>query len=442
MYDAQINVVISNEPLYDKINQLKAEIITLNQTIASLNEQIASKDIQINELTSQVSNLTTQVESLTSQVASLTTENAELRAVVEPLREQVATLTEQVSTLTAQVSTLTDENAQLTSQISELQASVQSLNEQVTNLNTQISNMNTAINTINGETVQNPIEYLADTKSQILTALQSKGSSATSSTTFRNYANEIINIPSYPPEETTLLLHLDSNNGLSDSSSYHRPILTYGTGTPTIVTTESKFGNGSLYLDGTCGLYINQTDFYPFQTPEWTFECFFKPIGWVTTSTYAFFGNRYIYNSGTSYSFDCYQRFIYWPQYTVFNFTHENITSPTSTSMKSYEFTASMPTEEWHHLAVVRNSLDANYFEQYYLDGIALPVNTYNAPYMYNSLRNISIFHNLPSVMSLMCFNAQTEFNRFTPCYVNEIRFSSVCRYTSSFTPPTEPFSV
>lgn len=407
MSNNNITITISNQPLMDKITQLQQEISTLEETITSLNAQIADLNQQVEQK----------------------------QATIDSLNLQISQLQEQVSQLDAQVTALTLENSQLTQQVGQLQASVQSLNEQITGMINQI-------NTINGETVENPVEYLAQTKSDILTALQSKGSSATSSTPFRNYANEIINIPSYPPEETTLLLHLDVDHGLNDSSSYHRPILTCGTGTPTIVTTESKFGNGSLYLDGTCGLYINQTNFYPFQTPEWTFECFFKPISWNTSTQYAFFGNRYIYHSGTSYEYDCSHRFMYYSQYEVFSFLHENISSTSTPLTKSYEFRASMPSEQWHHLAVVRNSLDPNYSEQYYLDGVALPVNTSAAPSMYNNQRDISIFHNMPAVMGLMCYNAQTEFNRFIPCYVNEIRFSSVCRYTTNFTPSTEPFSV
>ena len=409
-----IKVVIND------INRLTQTIAQLQSEIEDLNEQIATKDITISQLTTQVQTLNTEITTLETQIT-------QLNSTIETQAQTISTLQAQITDLDSQITTL---NNQITS-----------LNAQITSLNQQIASYDLQINQINGETVSDPLTYLATTKSLILSALQNKGSSATSSTTFREYATEITKIPSFPPAETTLLLHLDSDNNLNDSSIYHRPILTCGTGTPTIVTTESKFGNGSLYLDGTCGLYVNQTNFYPFQMPEWTFECFFKPISWNTSTQYAFFGNRYTYHSGTSYEYDCWHRFIYYSPYEVFSFQHENISSTSTPLIKSYEFRASMPSEQWHHLAVVRNSLDPNYSEQYYLDGVALSVNTTAVPSMYNSQRDISIFHNIPAAMGLMCYNAQTEFNRFTPCYVNEIRFSSVCRYSTNFTPPTEPFS-
>ena len=408
-----IKVVIND------VNRLTQTIAQLQSEIEDLNEQITTKNTIITQLTAQVETLNTEITTLETQIT-------QLNSTIETQAQTISTLQAQITDLDSQITTL---NNQITS-----------LNAQITSLNQQIASYDLQINQINGETVSDPLTYLATTKSLILSALQNKGSSATISTPFRNYATEITNLPSFPPAETTLLLHLDSDNNLNDSSVYHRPILTCGTGTPTIVTTESKFGNGSLYLDGTCGLYVNQTDFYPFQMPEWTFECFFKPVNWTSTNNYYFFGNRYVYNSNTPEAFDCAHRLFYIFDNNQLVFGHENYANVSSQDPKLDYFVMTSPSSTWHHIAITRNSNATSYNEICYLDGIALTVNNNNS-HIYNSIRNMSVFHNIPSTLGLMCYYNQIDFIRFTPCYVNEIRFSSVCRYTSDFTPPTQPFT-
>lgn len=401
-YDAEINVVISNEPLYDKINQLKAQIATLNQTIASLNEQIASKDIQISELTSQVSNLTSQVESLTAQVASLTTENAELRAVVEPLREQVATLTEQVSALTAQVSTLTAENTQLTTQVSELQASVQTLTQTVNTLVTKL-------NTINGEDVQNPADYLLETKAQILTAIQNKGSSATSSTTFRNYANEVSLLNPKGDIHTKLLLRFSDANSYGDVSMYNVPVTFSNSFTRS--SSIKKFGDYSAEISNSSYLHINR-----FEIPVWKYTVEF----WIYM-TDIFTTNGYClgYQSNSTISTSSFYIKMLGPYNDTTKLVYRVNNNYDHPIPKS-----SLTLNEWHHVAYTRND---NYWYTF-LDGVRLSVqNSSNLP---------------PAVWTGVDFYLGRDLMQQKTAYIDEFRISDICRYTDTFTPPTEPFSV
>ncbi len=399
-YDAEINVVISNEPLYDKINQLKAQIATLNQTIASLNEQIASKDIQISELTSQVSNLTSQVESLTAQVASLTTENAELRAVVEPLREQVATLTEQVSTLTAQVSTLTAENTQLTTQVSELQASVQTLTQTVNTLVTKL-------NTINGEDVQNPADYLLETKAQILTAIQNKGSSATSSTTFRNYANEVSLLNPKGDIHTKLLLRFSDANSYGDVSMYNVPVTFSNNFTRS--SSIKKFGDYSAVISNSSYLNISR-----FEIPVWKYTIEF----WIYMSD-IFTSNGYC----LGYQYSIISTSIY---YIKLFGPYSNTSKLTYRVNNVYEHNIDkslFTLNTWHHVAYTRNN---NYWYTF-LDGIKLEA------------QNSSNLN--PAIWTGIDFYLGRDLMQQKTAYIDEFRISDICRYTDTFTPPTEPFA-
>ena len=407
-----ITVTISNQPLMDKITQLQQEINTLEETITSLNAQIA-------DLNQQVEQKQATIDSLNLQISQL--------------QEQVSQLDAQVTTLTEQVQTLTLENSQLTQQIGQLQASVQSLNEQITGMINQI-------NTINGETVESPIEYLAQTKSDILAALQNKGSSATSSTTFRNYANIISHFNVLPDgdEHTTLLLHLDSNNQLKDSSIYKRPISTYGA--PIIDTTQAgKFGHGCLSLDGNSCLFVNQNDYIPFPA-GFTIEFFIKEgAEWTYNGVYTLFYHTTSVSSksGTTYypTFGMKRGYAY-STTNITVFFGSGASTPTSlVSTSSQTFT---------HIALVQNPEDPSWYVRVYVNGSF--VNWYG-----NNPQNVPINGRYYVPVTQPHFPLYL-FGRYSissatcveccPCYVNELRISDICRYNENFTPPTEPFTI
>ena len=416
-----ITVTISNQPLMDKITQLQQEISTLEETITSLNSQIA-------DLNQQVEQKQATIDSLNLQISQL--------------QEQVSQLDAQVTALTEQVQTLTLENSQLTQQIGQLQASVQSLNEQITGMINQI-------NAINGETVENPIEYLAQTKSDILTALQNKGSSATSNTTFREYANIISHFNILPDgdEHTLLLMHLDETNQLKDSSIYNRPIIPCGTGIPIITTNTSKFGNGSLHLDGSYGFYVNQTDFFPLSSSGWTVEFFYRPISWIqSTASFTFMANVLQDTIGST-TITRYQRFsaMYTSYRRVIACSYLDFDKTSSSQpVQPYTNENYFQGDSWHHLAWVKNPYDTTYLTRIYHNGTFVTWLNGESSYCRIKDYNFVPFEQIPAFVYFFCRYAVTssQLTDFAVCYANELRISDVCRYTSDFTPPTEPFSV
>lgn len=392
MYDAEINVQITNQPLWDKIIYLQSEVTRLQALVDSQTATIA-------ELTSQVETLSAQVTSLSAQVDSLTIENTALTAQVASLTQSVETLTQGLTTMTAKV------------------------------------------NQANGEEVQNPADYLLDTKSQILTALQNKGSSATTSTTFREYANIISHFNVLPDgdEHTTLLLHLDGEHQLTDSSIYRRPIATYGT--PVIEPHGGKFGTGYVSLDGTSCFYVNQTNYYPFES-GYTIEFFLEAhndwaySGWYTLySQVGQVGTQEIYPwiwCQTAYSYSSTRFRVGWWSFTGSSTTYADSNSTV------------FPTTSYWHYAVVKDPEDSQWFFRVYVNGnfigwygnnptsvlmngrYCLPLAQINAPLYFFGRYSMT---------------SQTYVD-FAPCNVCELRVSNVPRYKENFTPPTEPFMV
>lgn len=400
---------------------------------------------------SEIKVVINDITRLSAKIAELETEITELEHTIETKDLVISTLTERITSLEGEINTLQGEVVELTSQVESLTTQnqaltqqIQTLNEQISSLNTQIANMNSAIETINGETVLNPISYLAETKAQILTALQSKGSSATSSTPFRQYATEISNIPSprIGDSHTVLLLHLDSDNQFADSSIYNRPIVTVGS--PTIDTTESKFGNGSALLNDAC-FYVNQTDFYPFSA-GYTIEFFLKPTSaWVSDNSYYFFSQNYNFNpTGTS---EVNQEMYASSTYSYYQ--RSNIARMSSyvvgsnfQSANSGGFT--FPSDQWTHFAFCKNPLDTESYLRTYVNGTYTGWEGSGIP----SVMQIGDRYNLPlpSLSAWLVLFAKREswgsYSGKFPCHVNELRISDVCRYTGNFTPPTQPFTI
>lgn len=384
MSNNNITVTISNQSLMDKITQLQQEVSTLEETITSLNTQIA-------DLNQQVEQKQATIDSLNLQISQL--------------QEQVSQLNAQVTALTEQVQTLTLENSQLTQQIGQLQASVQSLNEQITGMTNQI-------NTINGETVENPIGYLAQTKSDILTALQSKGSSATSSTTFRDYAQEVDKLGQAGDPHTLLLIHF-GNETVKDSSMYNNTLSFSQSFTRS--STIKKFGSYSMATtqsSGTSGSWVLVSGVTP-PVYEFTYEFWI----YLTASSSSNYGRSVAGNYGG-----------YQSELKIFT----QISSTTGAYVISDAQSLSIPyndvtPETWHHVAYCRSN---NHYYSF-LDGVV------------KSSSSISFPSPLRWYEPRICIGSEwTHTTGYYPCYLDEFRISNVCRYTENFTPPTEPFSV
>lgn len=395
MSNNNITITISNQPLMDKITQLQQEIITLEETVISLNAQIADLNQQVEQKQATIDSLNTQISQLQEQIS-------QLDAQVSALTEQVQTLILENSQLTEQVQSLTSQVSQLTEQVQQLQASVESLNGQITSMTNQI-------NTINGETVQNPIEYLSGTKSQILQALQSKGSSATASTTFREYVSEVSQLNPKGDLHTKLLLRFSETNTYGDVSVFNTPI-TYSSGF-TRSGTVKKFGDYSFQASSSSYLSINR-----FEVPIWRYTIEF----WVYLTS-MFTSNYYCLAGVTNSVVSTSMFYIYF-----FGF-YNNTTTLRYRINNSYEhsFDKSLFTlNEWHHIAYTRNN---NHWYTF-LDGVRLES---------NNSSNLS-----PAVWTGLNFEIGNSRMQNVTAYIDEFRISDICRYTEDFEPPTEPFTI
>lgn len=400
MARARINVVISNEPLYEKIAALQQQVAVLEAQVIDLTAQVATKQTEIETLTATISTLNTQIESLNIQISSLTTENTRLNNLVTSMGQQINSLVEQINSL-----------------------------------NQQISNMNQQISDINNEGYYYPyLDVIARERLEILEALQNKGSNITSSTSFQNYALYVERLNVVPPGNTLALFKFTTETQLQDSSPYHWTLSRFG-GTLQF-DNVGKFGDGAIYLDGSTAFYLGTSGgFNPFSYPEWTFECWFKIDPNISDHWQTLIANYFTFTAGSS-SYVQYYRVNF---YDRLNFDYPN------TSMVALGTTYLVPTKNvWHHLALCKNKLDPSYLCRFYYDGV---FKSWSSSYSTSYNMNFRNYLPLPQFDSRYILFAQSgttqgySRSNYFQGWVNDMRFSKICRYTANFTPPTEHFT-
>lgn len=378
-----IKVVIND------VNRLTQTIAQLQSEIEDLNEQITTKNTTIAQLTAQVETLNTEITTLETQIT-------QLNSTIEAQAQTISTLQAQITDLDSQITNL---NNQITA-----------LNAQITSLNQQIASYDLQINQINGETVSDPLTYLSTTKSLILSALQNKGSSATSSTPFRDYATEVFQLNPKGDSHTKLLLRFSEPNTYGDVSMYNNnSLITYSTDFNRSSSIK-KFGSYSCHLYSTSSFTIAK-----FDNPGWqyTYEFWIYPVRLFPSTGYSL-GITNTSRYGTSlkcYLFGCYSS-TSTIEYRINNYYTHDIS------------TSSLTLNTWHHVAYSRN----NTTKYTFLDGVLLSSSSaFSDPpcYWLGSPMTIGTPSNL----------SNAEF------YFDEFRISDVCRYTTNFTPPTEPFN-
>jgi hypothetical protein len=202
----------------------------------------------------------------------------------------------------------------------------------------------------------------------------------------------------------SLLLHMDGSNGsttFTDSSSGN--VACVARGNATVSTAQSKFGGGSLVVDGTSQTCVTcaTTSVHAFGTADFTIE------GWV-----------YLNSIGSDKK--------------IFDFSYVDGVMlqlyPTTSSLwiknTNYDFaTTHLPTGQWVHFAVTRASNAINLW----IDGTSRASGT-------NST-NIAASNEL--AIGAESGGREGNING----YIDEFRITkNVARYTSSFTPPTAPF--
>ena len=123
-----------------------------------------------------------------------------------------------------------------------------------------------------------------------------------------------------------------------------------------------------------------------------------------------------------------------------------NSPSKSQSTPIAYNAPINLVPEQWHHIAVVRDPVDAwKYYMRIYVDGTYVDWTglTSSSPMIMDGNYWGSLF-DVPAYFYLFGINS-TDYQTISNCavgYINELRFSTTCRYTGNFTPPTEPFTV
>lgn len=204
-------------------------------------------------------------------------------------------------------------------------------------------------------------------------------------------------------ENTLLLLH---GEDLTDSSIYAVPLTNNEV---QVSSVQSKFGSKSLYFNGTASLQM-QSDSFVIGSSDLTVDWWEYRIS----------------NSGTSASINLiddlgYSNFLLRHQGTLLY----SSSGGTSWDVVSGPLVFPLIQNQWVHTAVVKSGSEI----RVYINGSI--VYSYTGPLTYSGLGRVLIGRH--------GWNPPSDY--FTG-YIDEFRISNVARWTSDFTPPTEPYEV
>lgn len=202
------------------------------------------------------------------------------------------------------------------------------------------------------------------------------------------------------------LLPLNGTNGAttaSDSGNDNRTV-TFGGSNSNISTAQSKFGGSSLSISGTDNSYIAVSSDGMNTDGDFTFECWIYDTS--TTDYPCLFSNLqsssnalHTYVGGGSGN----KVFRFWSQSSGTNFS------------------TTLPTNQWYHLALVRDGSTI----KLYIDGTADSTTVSNSS---------TLLFGGGSTLQLGYNSSSYRFNG----YLDDVRFTKgLARYTSNFTPPT-----
>jgi len=196
---------------------------------------------------------------------------------------------------------------------------------------------------------------------------------------------------------TKILMPFTTTSGLTDVAGGHSITLI---GSPAISTSQSKFGNGALYIDSGTSLRINSTatlnldGLVPFTFEFWVYN---------TRDTYnaAFISMRDMH--------------VYCP--IVVQKGQSLIGNNALSGWKT--LTATIPLSQWVHVALVGDGVNIKQYINGLVSGSVTHSNWTNG----NNFLNIGRDHDDSFIG-----------------YINDFRFSDSAVYTANFTPPTSPF--
>jgi hypothetical protein len=188
------------------------------------------------------------------------------------------------------------------------------------------------------------------------------------------------------------LLHLNSNFNDSSSGSWS------GVGAPVVSAIEKKFGDGSLYLNGSSYLLRSAASMSLFGSVL-TIEL------WVYKTTAADVGILFS-ASGAGVTLETIGGYIV--------IGKRNVTPVLATS------NTTLPLNQWVHIAVVLDAPNTHIYQNGLLVASAANSNFATGDFQ---------------------LGAYTSVSKFFTGYIDEFRYTQgVARYTANFTPPTAPF--
>lgn len=198
---------------------------------------------------------------------------------------------------------------------------------------------------------------------------------------------------------TKILMPFTTTSGLTDVAGGHSITLR---GSPAISTSQSKFGNGALYIDSGTSLKINRTatlnldGLVPFTFEFWVYN---------TRDHYnvAFISMR--------------ETPVYCPLVVMKGWTL--IGNSTLTGWTILTPSTTVPLNQWAHVAIVGDGTNI----KEYINGVLVITTAHPNWSAGNNLLNIG-----------------EETNDTFVGYMNDFRFSNTAIYTANFTPPTSPF--
>lgn len=204
-------------------------------------------------------------------------------------------------------------------------------------------------------------------------------------------------------EHTLLLLHGDS---LEDSSMYQVPITNSGV---VVSSDQSKFGNGSMYFDGSSYLTISASDIGLDFNADWTIDW------WGNASKQNGSACAVFYMQNANNGFICYSN----SGNSVRLFAGDSGWTFVPVTVIGTEVVGT-----WTHRAVVKSGSTIRCFE----DGILtaeIPVS--------GSITMKESF--------LIGFRNTPSYSGGYFGYIEEFRVSDIARWSENFTPPTEPYT-
>ena len=225
------------------------------------------------------------------------------------------------------------------------------------------------------------------------------------------YSGTSITIPTAPltaVTNTKLLLNMAEGQAI-DSAAQRNLSLENGTN---ISTAQAKFGNSSLYFDGTTDTAtVIGSENVNFGTANFTVE------GWIRPASFSGYKPNII-SKWTNGSRGWAVRLVASGSGFVMRFTF----STDGSNDFSLDATTVLAFDTWHHFAFVQNSNTVTSYANGTANG------TISCSTIFSSTN--------PIILGDWDTN-QADYNG----YIDEIRVSHTARYTSNFTPPTEPFA-